>query len=57
MLQVVQEGMSPQQVADHVFKAMRDEKFYILPHPEYKPRVQTRMEDILQERNPIRPSS
>jgi NAD(P)-dependent dehydrogenase (short-subunit alcohol dehydrogenase family) len=57
MMQAVQDGMSPQQVADYVFKAVRDEKFYILPHPEYKPLVQTRMEDILQERNPTRPSS
>lgn len=51
-LQAVQEGMSPQQVADCVFQAIRDEKFYILPAPEWKSKVQLRMEDILQERNP-----
>ena len=41
-----------EQVADHVFKAIRDEKFYIITHLETKDRVRTRMEDILQERNP-----
>jgi len=47
-----QKEMPPQQVADHVFRAIRDEKFYILTHPEFKPAIQLRMEDILQERNP-----
>jgi short-subunit dehydrogenase len=50
--QAVQEGMPPQQVADCVFQAIRDEKFYILTHPETKPLIQLRMEDILHERNP-----
>jgi NADP-dependent 3-hydroxy acid dehydrogenase YdfG len=48
----IKEGMSPQQAADIVFQAIRDEKFYIFTHPEMKPLVQLRMEDILQERNP-----
>lgn len=48
----VQEGMPPQQVADCVFQAIRDEKFYILTHPETKQVIQLRMEDILHERNP-----
>jgi NAD(P)-dependent dehydrogenase (short-subunit alcohol dehydrogenase family) len=51
-VQAIKEGMSPQQVADIVFQAIRDEKFYIFTHPEMKPLVQLRMEDILQERNP-----
>jgi hypothetical protein len=50
--QAIKEGMSPQQVADIVFQAIRDEKFYIFTHPEMKPLIQLRMEDILQERNP-----
>jgi hypothetical protein len=44
--------MPPPQVADIVFKAIRDETFYILTHPEYKEAIRVRMEDILQERNP-----
>lgn len=55
--QAVQAGMSPDQVADDVFKAVRDDKFYILTHPEMtKPPVRTRMEAILQERNPSPPA-
>ncbi len=52
MRQVLQEGMSPAHVAEHVIDAIRKEKFYILPHPEFKPGIQTRLENILQERNP-----
>jgi NAD(P)-dependent dehydrogenase (short-subunit alcohol dehydrogenase family) len=50
--QAVQDGISPSQVADDVFNAIRDEKFYILTHPESKVLVKHRMEAILQERNP-----
>ena len=52
MRQAVEAGMPPHQVADIVFQAIRDEKFYILTHPELKEAVRIRMEDILQERNP-----
>jgi len=45
-------GLDSEQVADHVFNAIRDEKFYILTHPEWKDRIRTRMEDILDERKP-----
>ena len=40
------------QVADRVFTAIGNESFYILTHPERKGSIQTRMEDILQERVP-----
>ncbi|KPL12674.1 MAG: SDR family NAD(P)-dependent oxidoreductase [Candidatus Hermodarchaeota archaeon] len=50
--QAVEEGMPPHQVADCVFQAIREKRFYILTHPEVKSRVQLRMEDILQERQP-----
>lgn len=53
--QAVQAGMPPVQVADAVFKALREDQFYILTHPELKKRVRTRMEDILQERSPFPP--
>ena len=45
-------GLTPEQVADHVFDAIRGEKFYVLTHPEWKDMVRTRMEDILEERKP-----
>ncbi len=50
--QNVWEGMATAQVADYVFDAIRETKFYIFTHPEVKDKVRTRMEDILQERNP-----
>lgn len=52
MRQAARAGMSPQQVADYTFKAIRAEQFYILTHPEFNPGVQKRMEYILQQRNP-----
>jgi short-subunit dehydrogenase len=45
-------GMAPEQVADGVFSAMRENRLYILTHPESKEWVRTRMENILAERNP-----
>jgi len=45
-------GMTPGEVAEHVFEAIQQRKFYVLTHPAWKSAVQTRMEDILQERNP-----
>jgi len=52
MRQLVQAGIPPSQVAEMVFDAIRQEKFYILTHPTTKRGVQLRMEDILQERMP-----
>ena len=51
----VQHGKPPEEIADKVFEAVRQEKFYILPHPRAKGMIQTRMEDILNERNPSSP--
>jgi NAD(P)-dependent dehydrogenase (short-subunit alcohol dehydrogenase family) len=50
--QQMQTAMPPAQVADAVFQAIREERFYIFTHPEGKDWIRTRMEDILQERNP-----
>ncbi len=52
MQQWVETGMPPEKVADIVFQAIREEKFYILTHPEFKVAIEARNEDILQERNP-----
>lgn len=49
--QAIQEGESPRHVADTVFAAIRGQQFYIYP-PEFKAGIQTRMEDILNSRNP-----
>ena len=44
--------ISAEQVADQVFEAVRDERFYILTHAKIKGAIQARMEDILLERQP-----
>ncbi len=56
LFQGMQREIDPPEVADKVFDAIRDEKFYILTHPELKDRIRRRMEDILQERNPTLPA-
>jgi NAD(P)-dependent dehydrogenase (short-subunit alcohol dehydrogenase family) len=53
--QQMQTATPPAQIADAVFQAIRAERFYILPHPEGKDWIRTRMEDILRERNPTPP--
>jgi NAD(P)-dependent dehydrogenase (short-subunit alcohol dehydrogenase family) len=50
--QGIQSRLPPQKVADDVFKAIREEQFYVLTHPNFNPLVQTRMDDILQQRLP-----
>ena len=55
MLQKSETAMSADKVADLVFDAVRERKFYIFPHPDLKAAVRLRMEDILQERNPTNP--
>ena len=40
-------GMSPAEVAEHVYHAIQNGDFYIFTHPEMKAQVQARMEGIL----------
>jgi NAD(P)-dependent dehydrogenase (short-subunit alcohol dehydrogenase family) len=35
MRDLVAGGLPPEQVADEIFEAIRDDRFYILPHPQY----------------------
>ena len=44
--------ISAEQVADLVFQAIATDKFYILPHQRIKPAIETRLQDILLERDP-----
>jgi NAD(P)-dependent dehydrogenase (short-subunit alcohol dehydrogenase family) len=50
----VLEGITPEQVVDEVFAAIRQERFYIFTHSEYNEAIQRRMEDLLHVRNPTR---
>jgi NAD(P)-dependent dehydrogenase (short-subunit alcohol dehydrogenase family) len=47
--------VSAAEVAGLVFDALRQRRFYIFSHPRSLAGVQTRMEDILQQRNPTDP--
>jgi hypothetical protein len=44
--------MEPAQVAELVFEAIKEDKFYIFTHPEFMMTAQTRAEEILNERPP-----
>lgn len=52
MFKAVQAGVEPEEIADATFAAIRDNRFYIITHPQTKAGIRTRMEDILQERQP-----
>ncbi len=52
MRAMLRSGMSPAAVADRVLAAIRDERFYVLTHPEMKPAVEDRMRRILDDENP-----
>ncbi|MGB7478806.1 MAG: SDR family oxidoreductase [Burkholderiaceae bacterium] len=47
--------VSAQQVAEWTFDAIRKRQFYIFSHPQALGNVQTRMEDIVLQRNPSDP--
>ncbi len=51
--QGVQSGMSPREVADILFQAIQKEQLYILTHSEWNAEIQTRIENILGQRNPV----
>jgi NAD(P)-dependent dehydrogenase (short-subunit alcohol dehydrogenase family) len=50
--QLVANGTDAGEIGKLVVSAIREERFYILPHPEWKEQIRSRMEDIIQERNP-----
>lgn len=49
---VLEGGLAPADVADRVFEAVTEGRFYILTHPTWKPLIESRMHDILEERDP-----
>jgi NAD(P)-dependent dehydrogenase (short-subunit alcohol dehydrogenase family) len=50
---VVAAGIAPSVVAERVVEAIREEQFYVFPHPELLEAVRGRMETLLAQRNPI----
>jgi NADP-dependent 3-hydroxy acid dehydrogenase YdfG len=49
------QGLSADEVAKITFEAIRENIFYIFPHPELISAVKNRMDDILLSRNPTNP--
>ena len=45
-------GLPPERVATLVVDAVRTERFWVLPHPDWKRFVRIRLEDVLEDRNP-----
>jgi len=44
-------GISVEEVADHVFKAIENEQLYVLTENKYLPKIRERMENILDQNN------
>ena len=49
------EGETAEEMADQVFDAIINEKFYILPHPDFRKPIRTRFENIWEQRDPTLP--
>lgn len=49
---MVASSITPDEIAQHCVAAIREDRFYIFPHPERKADAALRMEDILAERTP-----
>ena len=47
-----QGGMAPSDVAEMVFKAVEEQRFYIITHPHYLDSVRARVDNILEGRDP-----
>jgi hypothetical protein len=47
--------VSAANVAQFVFDALEEDRFYIYSHPKALATVQTRLEDVVQARNPTDP--
>ena len=52
MQESLEAGMSIQELADHLFKAIEAEQLYVLTDQKYLPRIRERMENILEQQNP-----
>jgi NAD(P)-dependent dehydrogenase (short-subunit alcohol dehydrogenase family) len=48
----LKQGMSPRAVGEEVLAAIRDERFYILTHPDYQTLIEQRMKDLVSGSNP-----
>jgi NAD(P)-dependent dehydrogenase (short-subunit alcohol dehydrogenase family) len=49
---MIESGLPPERVAGCVVEAIRTRRFWIFPHPELLPAIQSRAEEIVAQRNP-----
>jgi short-subunit dehydrogenase len=54
---VLASGMAPAEVAEIVFEAIREEKFYILTDPEWMEAVELRTSRLVKMENPVSPAA
>ena len=47
--------LSADDIARITLEGIRADRFYILPHPNIKPSIEKRMQDILLDRSPTNP--
>ena len=50
-------GIDPTEIAAHVLSAIREERLYILPSPDLNETVRVHAEDLVLQRNPVRPTA
>jgi NAD(P)-dependent dehydrogenase (short-subunit alcohol dehydrogenase family) len=53
---LIQASMPPLQVADILFDAIKNNLFYVLPHPEWIDVIRLRTDNLLRMQNPVSPS-
>ncbi len=51
----LKKGASPRAIGEQVLAAIRDERFYVLTHPQFNAQIEARVKDMLSGRNPTPP--
>jgi NAD(P)-dependent dehydrogenase (short-subunit alcohol dehydrogenase family) len=54
---LIEQGVSPESIAEKVFDAIKADEFWILTHPEFDAAIRERAEGMLERRNPALPQS
>jgi NAD(P)-dependent dehydrogenase (short-subunit alcohol dehydrogenase family) len=52
---LIEQGVTPESIADKVFDAIKADQFWILTHPEFDAAIRERAEGMLERRNPKLP--
>jgi NAD(P)-dependent dehydrogenase (short-subunit alcohol dehydrogenase family) len=52
MRNILEGGLDPKQVAELVLDSIREERFYVLPHPDWGYMIEHRLTNILEQREP-----